>query len=98
MDYVFLLDNSFDDTLLLTQELNSICSKIKAVTITNHTIPPFVCVHATEELDQIEHNMVKLKIQKIVTNTENAEENNEEENEGGGNKEEENGEKETEGS
>lgn len=80
MDYVFLLENSFDDALLLTQELNSICSKIKAVTITNHTVPPFVCVHATEELDYIEHDMVKLKIQEIVTNTENAEENNEEEN------------------
>lgn len=94
MDYVFLLENSFEDALLLTQELNSICSKIKAVTITNHTVPPFVCVHATEELDHIEHNMVKLKIQEIVTNTENAEENNEEENEGEGNKEEENREKE----
>lgn len=94
MDYVFLLENSFEDALLLTQELNSICSKIKAVTITNHTAPPFVCVHATEELDQHEHNMVKLKIQEIVTNTENAEENNEEENEGERNKEEENREKE----
>ncbi len=88
MDYIFLLENSYGDALSLTHELNSICPKVKAVSITNHTIPPFVCVHATEELDQHEHNMVKLKIQEIVTNTENAEENNEEEN----------GEEETEGS
>jgi len=67
MDYIFLLNNNFDDALLLTQELNSICPKIKAVTITNHTIPPFVCVHATEKLDQEEHNVVKLGIEEIVT-------------------------------
>lgn len=68
MDYVFILRDSYDDALLLTKELNSICSKIKAVTITNHTIPPFVCVHATEELNHDEHNKVGSKIEEIVTN------------------------------
>ena len=62
MDYIFVLETGYHSAIEMTEFLSKICFKVIAVTVTNHTLPPFICVHTIEELTQEEYNMVKCGI------------------------------------
>lgn len=71
MDYVFILNDTYEESLVLTRELMVACPKVKAVTITNHTIPPFICIHTVEALEQNEYDIIKLEIEKLERRLDN---------------------------